>query len=200
MSSWSISMFKGGIRMGLPPWLAIPTKVAAARPDVDYARGSGKSPWMRRVNIAEPEFSYDADDPDGFRAGMARVGPSLGASQLGTSVYQLPPGQAICPYHYEYAEEEWVLVLEGRPTLRDPEGSHQLERWDLVMFPTGPEGAHQIRNETEETARVMMYSTIRHPAATVYPDSDKIAIWTGNKDDNLITARSSGVDYYHGET
>ena len=154
---------------------------------------------MRRVNIADPEFEYDAEDPDGFRAGLARVGPSLGAKRTGTSVYELPPGQAICPYHYEYAEEEWLLVLEGRPTLRDPEGTHQLGPWDLVMFPTGPEGAHLIRNETDETIRVMMYSTVQHPAATVYPDSDKIAVWTGNKADDLIATRSSGVDYYHGE-
>jgi uncharacterized cupin superfamily protein len=155
---------------------------------------------VRRINIAEPEFDYDADDPEGFRAGMARVGPSLGASQMGTSVYELPPGQAVCPYHYEYAEEEWLLVLAGRPTVRDPEGDHPLEPWDLVIFPTGPEGAHQVRNDADEPARVMMYSTVRHPAATVYPDSDKIAVWTGNKADDLITTRSSGVDYFHGET
>jgi uncharacterized cupin superfamily protein len=155
---------------------------------------------MRRVNIANPEFEYDAEDPDGFRAGMARVGPSLGAGQIGTSVYEIRPGQAICPYHYEYAEEEWLLVLDGRPTLRDPDGSHELVPWDLVVFPTGPEGAHQVRNESDDTVRVLMYSTVTHPAATVYPDSDKLAIWTGNKDDDLITTRSSGVDYYHGES
>ena len=155
---------------------------------------------VRRVNIANPRFEHDAEDPDGFRAGMARVGPSLGASQIGTSLYEIRPGQAICPYHYEYAEEEWLLVLDGRPTLRDPDGSHRLEPWDLVVFPTGPEGAHQVRNETDDTVRVLMYSTVTHPAATVYPDSDKIAIWTGNRDDDVIVPRSAGVDYFHGET
>jgi uncharacterized cupin superfamily protein len=154
---------------------------------------------MRRINIANPEFVYDAEDPEGFRSGMARVGPGLGAKQMGTSVYELPPGQALCPYHYEYAEEEWLLVLEGRPTLRDPDGETELEPWDLVLFSTGPEGAHGIRNATEEPVRVLMYSTVMHPAATVYPDSDKIAVWTGNKADDLITERSSGVDYFHGE-
>jgi uncharacterized cupin superfamily protein len=153
-----------------------------------------------RVNIARPDFEYDRSDPDGFKAGMMRVGQSLGAKATGTSVYELPPGQAICPYHYEYAEEEWLLVLEGRPTLRDPEGAHELEQWDLVFFTTGPDGAHQIRNDTDETARVLMYSELKHPGATVYPDSDKIAVWTGNRADDLIAARSSAVDYFHGET
>jgi uncharacterized cupin superfamily protein len=91
-------------------------------------------------------------------------------------------------------------VLEGRPTVRHPEGADQLEPWDVVLFPTGPAGAHQVRNDTDETARVLMFSTVEYPAATVYPDSDKIAVWTGNKDDDLIMRRSSGVDYFDGET
>ena len=153
----------------------------------------------RKVNIAAPHFAHDKDDPEGFRSGMFRVGPLLGASQLGASVYELPPGQAICPYHYEYAEEEWLLVLEGRPTLRTPEGEEVLERWDTACFPTGPEGAHGVRNDTQETVRVLMWSTVKVPAATVYPDSDKIGIWTGNRDDDLMVRRASGVDYYAGE-
>ena len=155
---------------------------------------------MRRINISSPQFSYDESDPDGFRSGMARLGPDLGAKQLGTTVYELPPGQAVCPYHYEYAEEEWLLVLEGRPTLRHPEGSEELEPWDVVCFPTGPEGAHGIRNDTEETARVLMWSSVVYPAATVYPDSDKIGIWTGNKEDDLMARRESGVEYFDRES
>ncbi len=154
---------------------------------------------MKLVKIAEASFEYDSDDPEGFRSGMARLGPSLGAKQTGTSVYELPPGQALCPYHYEYAEEEWLLVLEGRPTVRDPDGSHELAPWDLVFFTTGPQGAHRVQNATEEVVRVLMYSTVLHPAATVYPDSDKIAVWTGNKDDDLIARRSSAVEYFDGE-
>jgi uncharacterized cupin superfamily protein len=154
---------------------------------------------MKRINIARPEFVYDPEDPEGFRSGMARVGPGLGAKQTGTSVYELPPGQALCPYHYEYAEEEWLLVLEGRPTLRDPDGSAELEPWDLVFFTTGPEGAHRVDNATSETVRVLMYSTLIYPAATVYPDSDKIGVWTGNKADDVVVKRSSAVEYFDGE-
>ncbi len=83
---------------------------------------------MRRLNIADPEFAYDADDPEGFRAGMLRFGPQLGAEQTGASVYELPPGQALCPYHYEHGEEEWVLVLQGRPSVRTPEGTETARR------------------------------------------------------------------------
>jgi uncharacterized cupin superfamily protein len=155
---------------------------------------------MKKVNIAAPEFRTDPEDPPGFRAGMFRFGPALDAKQMGASVYELSPGEAICPYHYEYAEEEWLLVLSGRPSVRHPDGTDELEPWDAVLFETGPGGAHQVRNESDETARVLMFSTVMHPAATVYPDSDKIAVWTGNKADDVIVERSSGVDYFEGET
>jgi uncharacterized cupin superfamily protein len=155
---------------------------------------------MRRVNIGSPEFKYDPTDPPGFRSGMLRFGPQLDASQLGASVYELPPGQAICPYHYELVEEEWLLVLEGRPSVRHPEGTDRLEPWDAVCFPTGKEGAHAVRNETDETVRVLMFSRVEHPAVTIYPDSDKVGVYTGDEDDDVIVPRSSDVDYWHGET
>lgn len=154
---------------------------------------------MIRVNIAAPEFRYDPEDPEGFRSGMARFGPSLGARSTGSSLYEIPPGQALCPYHYEYAEEEWLLVIEGRPTVRDPEGEHRLAPFDLAFFETGPAGAHRVQNDTDEPVRVLMYSNVVHPAATVYPDSDKIAVWTGNRADDVIVRRSSGVEYFDGE-
>ena len=151
---------------------------------------------MRRVNLAAPSFQYDDDDPDGFRSGRFRLGPPLGATQMGASLYELPAGQALCPYHYEYGEEEWLLVLQGRPSIRRPNGTERLERWDTVCFRPGPEGAHQVLNDTAETVRVLMWSTVVHPAATVYPDSDKVGIWTGNPADDVMVKRSSGVDYW----
>jgi uncharacterized cupin superfamily protein len=154
---------------------------------------------MQRINIATPDLTFDPDDPDGFRSGLFRFGKLIGMRKLGASVYELPPGQAICPYHYEYGEEEALLVLEGRPTLRHPGGSEVLDPWDAVSFPEGPEGAHAVRNETSHTVRVLMFSTISVPGATVYPDSDKIGIWTGNKDDDAMVHRTSKVDYFDGE-
>jgi len=154
---------------------------------------------MRRVSLSDPTFEHDPEDPDGFRAGMFRPGPQFGAGESGASLYELAPGQAVCPYHYEYGEEEWVLALQGRPSVRTPEGTDQMEPLDLVFFPKGPEGAHQIRNESDETVRVLMWSTIVTPSATAYPDSDKVGVWTGIKAENVMVRRSSGVDYYDGE-
>ena len=154
---------------------------------------------MPKVNISDPEFVYDPADPEGYKAGLFRFGRALGAEQTGTSVYELPPGQAICPYHYEYGEEEWAMVLSGRPSLRTPEGVSTLEPMDVVFFPKGPEGAHQIRNETADPVRVMMWSQVIVPSASAYPDSDKVGIWTGVEGESVLVERSSHVDYYHGE-
>ena len=81
---------------------------------------------MKKINLADAEYDYPETDPEGFRGGMVRPGREWGATMTGISSYELPPGQALCPYHYEWGEEEWLLVTEGRPTLRDPDGEHEL--------------------------------------------------------------------------
>jgi uncharacterized cupin superfamily protein len=155
---------------------------------------------MKRMRLPEATFEYDPDDPAGFRSGMARFGRDVGAADTGATLYELPPGEAVCPYHYEYGEEEWALVIEGTPSVRTPEGIERLEPKELVFFPKGPEGAHQIRNDGEAPARVLMWSTVVLPTASVYPDSGKVGIWTGNEEDDVMVRRESAVEYFEGET
>jgi uncharacterized cupin superfamily protein len=128
-----------------------------------------------------------------------RLGPLLGAARLGATLYELPPGQSISPYHYEYGNEEWLLVVSGTPLLRHPDGEDELAAGDVVCFAEGPEGAHKVTNRTDETARVLMLSTVSDPSVAVYPDSDKIGVWPGDPSDNVMIRRQSGVDYWVGE-
>ena len=155
---------------------------------------------MHRADISAPEFEYDDADPEGYRSGMFRMTKAFGATSSGTSVYEIPPGQALCPYHYEIAEEEWLLVLQGRAAVRTPEGEHELGPMEVAFFPKGRDGAHKVANAGEETLRVMMWSTVVYPSATVYPDSDKVGVWTGgDRADDGIFRRGAKVDYYDGE-
>jgi len=154
---------------------------------------------MKPINIAAPQFEYDADDPDGYRAGMMRLGPLVGAELLGVSIYDIPPDQSICPYHYEHGEEEWLIVLSGAPSLRRPDGTEALAPWDVVCFRRGSEGAHKVTNETDREVRVLFFSNVSHPAVAVYPDSDKIGVFTAGRADNVMVRRSSNVEYYDGE-
>ena len=154
---------------------------------------------LRRINLFSAEAAADAADPDGYRALIRRFGPEIGASLLGGSIYELPPGQSVCPYHYEYGNEEWAIGLLGTATVRHPGGEEPLEPGEVVCFPEGPAGAHKLTNEGEETVRVLMLSTMNDPDVSVYPDSDKIGVYPGGERDRLIVRRDSGVDYYEGE-
>jgi uncharacterized cupin superfamily protein len=154
---------------------------------------------MRRANVLSVDCAYDASDPDGYRSALAEVGQAVGGETLAVKVYELPAGESVCPYHYEY-EEEWLLVLEGAVVVRTPEGEQELERGAVVCFPPGPSGAHKATNRSPETARIVMFSSARKPAVAVYPDSNKIGVWPGNPDDEVILRRADGnVAYWDGE-
>ena len=126
--------------------------------------------------------------------GRIDVARAVGSTGYEMFVYDVPPGKSSCPYHYEY-EEEWLLVVDGTLVLRAPDGEHTLQRGDLVHFPPGPDGAHKIMNRGEAAARMMLFSSARVPAVSVYPDSDKIGVWSGNEADELIFERGSAVPW-----
>jgi uncharacterized cupin superfamily protein len=154
---------------------------------------------VRRANVLHDDFEYDAADPEGYRSGVAQVGKLAGGEALAIKAFELPPGESVCPYHYEY-EEEWLLVLEGAVVVRTPEGDDELGAGDLVRFAAGPAGAHKASNRSEQTARIVMFSSAREPAVAVYPDSEKIGVWPGNDEDRVMLRREHGrVDYYDGE-
>ena len=154
---------------------------------------------MTRFNLSDASPEYDPSDPEGYRAGTDRIGPRIGAAELGATVYELPPGQSICPYHYEDPDEEWLVGLTGRVVLRTPAGEEEIGPMDVVCFPMGPEGAHKVTNRSEETARVLMLSTMPRVSVAVYPDSGKLLASPGTRDDRLMVRRESEVDYYDGE-
>jgi len=142
------------------------------------------------------------------RAGYARrerrLGEELGATLWGTSVYELAPGERVCPYHWHFGEEEWLLVLAGTPTLRTPEGERVLRAWDVAAFVRGEAGAHEVRNDSDEPARVAMLSTASDPEVCVYPDSGKVAAFAGwSRADgqriNLMNRPGANLDYFDGE-
>jgi uncharacterized cupin superfamily protein len=154
---------------------------------------------MRRANVLRVGCAYDETDPDGFRSGLADISQAVGGQALAVKIYELPVGESVCPYHYEY-EEEWLLVLDGAVVVRMPEGEEELARGEMVCFPPGPTGAHKATNRGDAMARVVMFSNAREPAVAVYPDSGKIGVWPGNPDDEVMLRRADGnVDYWDGE-
>jgi len=137
---------------------------------------------------------FSAENTEG-RIDVARA---LGSAAIAMHLYDLAPGQGSSPYHYEY-EEEWLLVVEGNVVARRPDGEQALKRGDLVRFPAGPAGAHKLMNRSDEPARTLLFSSARVPAVSVYPDSNKIGVWPGNDEDELVFRRDSAVPWSDGE-
>jgi uncharacterized cupin superfamily protein len=135
---------------------------------------------LRTFNLFNGETEDVPQGAPGDRGTAARVGSKLGASRLGMSVYDLPPGEAIGPYHFEWTDEEWLIVLAGQVAIRSPEGEQTLEPGDVVCFPAGPEGAHQVRSTSDVTARVAIVSTKNEFGIVEYPEEKKVGIWAGD--------------------
>jgi uncharacterized cupin superfamily protein len=143
---------------------------------------------MEAVNI------FDAENLEG-RIDVAR---RVGSASTAMFIYDLAPGQSSSPYHYEY-EEEWLLVIDGIIEVRAPDAEHTLKRGDLVCFPAGPGGAHKLMNRSESPARALLFSSSRVPAVSVYPDSDKIGVWSGDEANDLVFKRGTAVPWSEGE-
>jgi uncharacterized cupin superfamily protein len=156
------------------------------------------------ANVFEPEF--EAHERPGFTYKRARIGWQAGMERLGASLYEVAPGQATFPYHWQAANEEAVIVLSGRPSLRTPDGERELAEGEVVAFRRGEDGAHQLINRSDETVRFLVISEMNHPEVSVYPDTDKVAALTRppgsrDKDEGLFRTfkLADEVDYWEGE-
>ena len=153
---------------------------------------------MRVFNVNDAQVEYDPADPEGYRGGAVNFKEAIGARTMTGKLFELPPGQALCPYHWE-TDEEWLLVLRGRLRVRHPEGEDEVGPGDIVAFPAGPEGAHKTTTVGDEPARFIFLSTQNMPAVAVYPDSQKIGVWTGDPELHVLVRQGSRLDYYDGE-
>jgi uncharacterized cupin superfamily protein len=158
-----------------------------------------------KANVFDPDFDAN-DDRAGFVRHRAALGLQAGATMLGATLHDLPPGATAYPYHFHYANEELMVVISGRPTLRTPNGEEELAPGDVVSHPVGPDGAHQVTNRSDEPVRFLMLSEMNGPEVVVYPDSDKIGARSDapgpNKSSELWKAfrAADEVDYFDGET
>jgi uncharacterized cupin superfamily protein len=152
-------------------------------------------------NINEPHFD-EPREHEGFRALRARVGRQAGSERLGLSLWEVAPGEAAYPYHFHYAEEELVIVLQGRPSLRTSSGWRELAEGEVVAFLRGEAGGHQLVNRTNETVRFLALSTSGEPDIVSYPDSGKLGAFERRPQGEGLRAMfraGDAVDYYDGE-
>ena len=154
------------------------------------------------MNLSDADFD-EPREAEGFRARRARIGRQLGSEKLGASYWELPPGQAAYPYHWHMTEEELLVVTDGTPSLRTPDGWRDLEAGEVVAFQRGEEGGHQLMNRTDDTVRFLAFSTQPGPDIVMYPDSGKVGAFERRPEGGglyELFRLEDAVDYYEGET
>lgn len=146
-----------------------------------------------------------AQDAPGFEWRRLRLGRRLGSELLGASVFDVPPGAKMFPYHLHHANEELLVVVSGELAVRAPDGEHPLGPGDAMAFRRGPEGAHQVRNTGPGPARVMVVSTMIEPDLTELPETGKYGLFAGAAPGGQAAGaiqrfvRVEDVDYLEGE-
>ncbi len=156
---------------------------------------------MSRPNVFDAQFDdkYEPDDPEGYRSAEVPFGKAAGGKELLVRLFELPPGQSLCPYHYEYVEE-WLLIISGDVQVRTPSGTEPAKAGDVVCFPRGPDGAHKVTTVGETPSRFIMFSADAAPSVAVYPDSDKVGVWTSSDQDKwMFRGADSHLEYFDGE-
>jgi uncharacterized cupin superfamily protein len=153
---------------------------------------------MKIFNLYGDEWD-NRDDQEGFRAKDGWVGKRIGAELLGATVYEVEPGSKQTPYHTHHANEEWLIVVRGEPTLRTPEGEQTLKEGDVACFRRGKEGAHQVINRTDSPIRVLLVSTMIDLDVVEYLDSGKIGAWRQDEEPIMFSRPGPMLEYYDGE-
>ena len=151
----------------------------------------------RVANIHQLKLEHAAKG-DRFESQSVRIGPLLGAKDLGYSYDVVPPGKSSCPFHSHRSEEEMFFIVQGEGTLRYGSETRKIRAGDVICCPTGgPETAHQIINDSEEPIAYLSVSTMMPAEVCEYPDSKKIGAFGGGL--RHMTHASHDLDYWTDE-
>lgn len=133
-----------------------------------------------------------------FASDGARLGPLVGAKDLGCSYDVVPPGKCACPFHSHRAEEEMFFVVRGEGTLRYGGETRKIRTGDVICCPTGgPETAHQIVNDSDAPLAYLSVSTRMPAEVCEYPDSGKVGAFGPGL--RHMTRAGDAIDYWTDE-
>ena len=155
---------------------------------------------QRVINIDELKLEHF--EKGKFVSDAARIGPKIGAKDLGYSYDVVPPGRISCPFHSHRAEEEMFFIVRGTGTLRYGDETRKVRAGDFICCPVGgPETAHQIVNDSGEELAYISVSTMMPAEVCEYPDSKKIGAYGGETPSRLrhMTMADASVDYWKDE-
>lgn len=135
------------------------------------------------------------------------LGQATGAEKLGCSLFEVAPGKRAWPFHFHFANEEALYILEGSGTLRLGSEEFAIGPGHFATFRAGSDSPHQLINTGTHPLRYICFSTMNSPEVAVYPDSHKIGIIGGRAPGaapgvnalRKVFREGDAVDYYDGE-
>jgi uncharacterized cupin superfamily protein len=141
---------------------------------------------LRENKSPIPNFSWKSSSP------LEEISKS---KYLHFDIKSLFPGRFSYPYHFHRNAEELFVILEGKATLRSPEGFQKISKGDIIFFEEGPSGTHQLYNHSDTQFVYLDIRTKANIDVCEYPDSGKINILPVLD----IFKETSKVSYYMGE-
>ncbi len=158
------------------------------------------------VNIADLPF-MQMGHGDAFGATLSRIGPLIGAKDLGCMLTVVEPGKCAFPFHAHHVAEELFFVLEGTGEYRFGTDRYPIKSGDVLAAPAGNgDAAHQIKNTGDSELRYLAISTMPDPEVVEYPDSKKFAVFSRSVDGSPMKAeiahigrQEASLDYWDGE-
>ena len=160
---------------------------------------------MRKVNVKDIE-EQERQSPKGkFGRRSKNISIALGRDPesfdlrkrhpFDLALIRIPKGKSLCPYHSHSAESELYLVVSGKGSIRDKDGTTIVTAGDAFFF--GPGEAHQLTNAGEEDFVYYVIADNLGGDTCHYPDSRKFAVWKEGNEEVIV--KGIETDYFEGE-
>jgi uncharacterized cupin superfamily protein len=133
-----------------------------------------------KPHVLDPEtIEWQSRQPypapyDNALAGRHRraLGDALGLTQFGVNLSRLDPGAVSSLRHWHTGEDEFLLILEGTPTLVTDDGERVLGPGLAAGFPAHTENGHRLENRSDKPVIYVEVGTRSARDVVTYPDAD----------------------------
>jgi len=165
---------------------------------------------MRKVNLKDVEEQERKSPKGKFHKFVKEISIALGREResldlmkrhpFDLTLARIPKGKFYCPYHSHAAETEFYLVVSGRGSVRDKDGSTIVGPGDAFIFQPGE--AHQLSNAGDEDFFYYVIADNPRSGGKVgdscyYPDSGKWAVVKDGLEEACV--KGTETDYFDGE-
>ena len=160
---------------------------------------------MRKVNLKDVPAQERKSPKGKFGRASKNISVALGREPesldlmkrhpFDLALVRIPKGKSLCPYHAHAAESELYLVVSGRGSIRDKDGSTIVTEGEAFFFQPGE--AHQVTNAGDEDFVYYVIADNPRGDSCHYPDSGKFAVWKEGMDEVIVKGKET--DYFDEE-